>query len=200
VNTLDIIVLGIIGISGLFAFARGFVREALSIAAWISSGLIAVYGFPYARPIARNLIGNPTVADIAAGTALFVVSLVVLTLVTAAVATRVKGSSLSALDRTLGFVFGLARGLIIVVVAFLFFAWLVPDRSQPEWVKNAKSRVVLQGTGQWLISMLPDDPESTILKRFKRQRPDDSEQPQENPAGSRSSLDSPWNTAHLAKR
>ena len=45
-------------------------------------------------------------------------------------------SRVGALDRTLGFLFGLGRGLIIVVVAFLFFAWLVPDRSQPEWVRE----------------------------------------------------------------
>jgi membrane protein required for colicin V production len=64
-----------------------------------------------------------------------------------------------------------------VVVAFLFFAWLVPDRSQPEWIRSAKSRVVLQGTGDWLMSMLPDDPESTILKRLKRQKPEDQEPP-----------------------
>ena len=43
-------------------------------------------------------------------------------------------SRVGALDRTLGFLFGLGRGLIIVVVAFLFFAWLVPDRKQPDWV------------------------------------------------------------------
>jgi membrane protein required for colicin V production len=101
----------------------------------------------------------------------------------------VLDSRVGALDRTLGFLFGLARGLIIVVVAFLFFAWLVPDRSQPEWVRSAKSRVVLQGTGDWLMSMLPDDPESTILKRLKKPKPEEEEQPP--PTGQRSSLDAP---------
>jgi len=67
------------------------------------------------------------------------------------------------------------------VVAFLFFAWLVPDRSQPEWVRGAKSKVVLQSTGDWLKSMLPDDPESTILKRLKRQKPEDQEPPDSSP-------------------
>jgi membrane protein required for colicin V production len=73
-------------------------------------------------------------------------------------------------------------------VAFLFFAWLVPDRSQPEWVRGAKSRVVLQGTGDWLMSMLPDDPESTILKRLKKPKPEEEEPPTPTP-GQRSSLD-----------
>jgi membrane protein required for colicin V production len=93
----------------------------------------------------------------------------------------VLDSRVGALDRTLGFLFGLGRGLIIVVVAFLFFAWLVPDRSQPEWVRSAKSKVVLQNTGQWLMSMLPDDPESTILKRLKRPKPEDQDAPDGNP-------------------
>ena len=99
----------------------------------------------------------------------------------------VLDSRVGALDRTLGFLFGLGRGLIIVVVAFLFFAWLVPDRSQPEWVRSAKSKVVLQNTGQWLMSMLPDDPESTILKRLKRPKPEDQDAPDDIPTSGRSS-------------
>ena len=75
----------------------------------------------------------------------------------------------------------LARGLIIVVVAFLFFAWLVPAKTQPSWVANAKSKVVLQSTGDWLMSMLPDDPESTILKRLKKPQPEDAEPPDAAP-------------------
>jgi membrane protein required for colicin V production len=100
----------------------------------------------------------------------------------------VLDSRIGALDRTLGFLFGLARGLVIVVVAFLFFNWLVPDRSQPEWVKNAKSLVVLKKTGDTLMSMLPEDPENTILKRLKRPKPEDQDQPDNPPAG-RSSLE-----------
>jgi len=46
------------------------------------------------------------------------------------------------------------------VVAFLFFSWLVPDKQRPDWVTGAKSRVVLQGTGDWLMSLLPDDPKT----------------------------------------
>jgi membrane protein required for colicin V production len=77
-------------------------------------------------------------------------------------------------------------------VAFLFFAWLVPERSQPDWVKSAKSRVVLQGTGEWLMSMLPDDPETTILKRLRRPKGD--EEPQD-PPGERSEFGAPTRAA-----
>ena len=120
----------------------------------------------------------------------FLRTLLIVSIITVRFSDMVLDSRVGALDRTLGFLFGLARGLIIVVVAFLFFAWLVPPNTQPTWVANAKSRVVLQSTGDWLLSMLPDDPESTILKRFKRPRPEDAD-PQEAPPGQRGALDAP---------
>ena len=98
------------------------------------------------------------------------------------------GVQTCALPISLGFLFGLARGLVIVVVAFLFFAWLVPDRSQPDWVRNAKSKIVLQGTGEWLKAQLPDDPESTILKRLKKPRPDEQEPQDTAPGTDRSGM------------
>ena len=100
-----------------------------------------------------------------------------MSILTVRISDMILDSRVGALDRTLGFLFGLGRGLLIVVVAFLFFDWLVPAKSQPSWVQSAKSKVVLQSTGDWLKSMLPDDPESTILKRLKRPKVDDQDAP-----------------------
>jgi membrane protein required for colicin V production len=105
----------------------------------------------------------------------FVGTLIVVSVITVRISDMILDSRIGALDRTLGFLFGLARGLLIVVVAFLFFTWLVPDKQRPDWVTAAKSRVVLQGTGDWLMALLPDDPENTILKRFKKNKPEDEQ-------------------------
>jgi membrane protein required for colicin V production len=105
----------------------------------------------------------------------FVATLIVVSIITVRISDMILDSRIGALDRTLGFLFGLARGLLIVVVAFMFFSWLVPEKQRPDWVSGAKSRVVLDGTGQWLMSLLPDDPENTILKRFKKNKPDDEQ-------------------------
>ena len=121
----------------------------------------------------------------------FLGTLLIVSVITVRFSDMVLDSRVGALDRTLGFLFGLGRGLVIVVVAFLFFAWLVPERSQPEWIRSAKSRVVLQGTGDWLMSMLPDDPESTILKRLKKPKPEEGEPGQDEPPGQRSGLGPP---------
>jgi membrane protein required for colicin V production len=155
VNTLDLIVLVIIGVSGLFAFARGFVREALSIGAWVASAFVAIYGFPIARPIARNLISNPAVADIVAGAALFLGALVILTLATAALASRIKGSSLSALDRTLGFIFGLVRGAAIACLLWIVLAWAWPESEWPDWAQKARLKPFLETGAETLKGLVP---------------------------------------------
>ena len=84
----------------------------------------------------------------------------------ASIADFIIDSRIGALDRTLGFLFGAARGVLLVVVAMLFFNWLVTE-NQPSWISQAKSKPMIDSLGAKLISLLPEDPESTILKRLK---------------------------------
>src|SRR3982750_211351 len=190
ITILDLVLLAVMLISGLLAMVRGFMREILSIAAWAAAALVTLYSFSKLLPTAKTYFNNDTVASVVVVAGTFIGTLIVVSIITVRISDMILDSRVGALDRTLGFLFGLGRGLIILVVAFLFFAWLVPDKSQPEWVKGAKSKVVLQGTGQWLMSMLPEDPESTILRRLKRPKPEDQEQP-EAPTGGRSSVGPP---------
>jgi hypothetical protein len=60
------------------------------------------------------------------------------------------------IDRILGFFLGLPRGLLFAVLCYLFFSWLVPDQDQPAWVRGASTLVILQETGEWLMSHTPD--------------------------------------------
>jgi membrane protein required for colicin V production len=181
ITLLDVILLVVMLISALLAMVRGFMREVLSIASWAAAALLTLYSYPKLKPVVLQYFSNDIVASAVTIGGVFLGTLLVVSIVTIKISDMILDSRVGALDRTLGFLFGLGRGLIIVVVAFLFFAWLVPDRSQPEWVRGAKSKVVLQSTGQWLMSMLPDDPESTILKRLKKPKPDDQDAPDAAP-------------------
>jgi len=187
ITLLDIVLLVVMLVSGLLAMIRGFMREVLSIASWAAAALVTVWAFPKLVPQAKQYFTSDMFANAAVIGGVFLGTLIIVSIFTIKVSDMVLDSRVGALDRTLGFLFGLARGLVIVVVAFLFFAWLVPERSQPNWVKDAKSKVVLKGTGDWLISMLPDDPESTILKRLKRPKGEEQE-PQDAAPGERSDL------------
>ena len=200
ITLLDILLLIVMLVSGLLAMIRGFMREVLSIAAWGVAAIAAVAFSGRLVPLVKSYVSlGDTAVSVIAAAIVFLVVLLLVSIVTVRISDMILDSRVGALDRTLGFLFGLGRGLIIVVVAFLFFAWLVPDRSQPEWVRGAKSKVVLQSTGQWLMSMLPDDPESTILKRLKRPKPDDQDTPQ-TPDQQRSDVPAPPQTTGTRQR
>jgi len=177
ITLLDIVLLVVMLISGLLAMIRGFMREVLSIAAWGVAALATLYAYSRLLPTVKQYVNSDIVAAAITVIGVFLVTLLVISIITVRISDMILDSRVGALDRTMGFLFGLGRGLVIMVVAYLFFAWLVPDRSQPDWVKSAKSKVVLQSTGQWLVSMLPDDPETTILKRLKRPKPEDQDVP-----------------------
>ncbi len=201
ITVLDLLLLVVMLISALLAMVRGFMREILSIAAWAAAALATLYFFNKLTPYAQQYFNNDIVAKAVVIGGVFLGTLLIVSVITVRVSDMILDSRIGALDRTLGFLFGLGRGLIIVVVAFLFFDWLVPQKSQPVWVSGAKSKVVLQATGDWLKSLLPDDPESTILRRLKKPR--DEGDPQEPPAvpapGTKSELERPGDNANYQR-
>ena len=194
ITLLDVILLVVMLISALLAMVRGFMREVLSIASWAAAALLTLYAYPRLKPIVLQYFSNDIVASAVTIGGVFLGTLIVVAVITIKISDMILDSRIGALDRTLGFLFGLGRGLVIVVVAFLFFAWLVPEKSQPEWVRNAKSKVVLQSTGEALMSMLPDDPEG-YLRKLKRPR--EEQDPQDAPpaGGTRSDRGSATGTA-----
>jgi membrane protein required for colicin V production len=177
---LDLFLIAVMLISGLLAMVRGLIREVLSIAGWGAAAVAGLYAFSKLLPVTKQYISNDYVAaGVTIGGAFFL-TLIVVSIITVKISDTVLDSRIGALDRTLGFLFGLARGLIIVVVAFIFFDWLVPAKSQPDMIRNARSRIVLQNTGEWLKGLLPEDPENTILKKLKKPKPGEEDAPEDN--------------------
>jgi len=161
VNVTDIAVVVILLVSGLLAYARGFVHEVLAVGGWIGAIFATIYGFPYARPYARDLIPIELIADLAAGLVIFVVTLVLLSFVTRGVAGMVKASALNFLDRSLGFLFGLVRGGVIVCVAYLGAVWLMAPGEQPGWLRAARSMPLIERGADILRDLVPDDAAAT---------------------------------------
>jgi membrane protein required for colicin V production len=189
---LDIFLIVVMLISGLLAMVRGFMREVLSIVAWVAAAGAAFYATPRLLPYATQYLGGWNewvVKGIVVG-GIFLATLIIVSIFTVRLSDKILDSRIGALDRSLGFLFGLARGLIIVVVAFVFFNWLVPQKSQPEAVRSARSRVVLQGTGEWLQSLLPENLDTYITNILKK-KPKGDEQDEPPPPDQRGE----WPTA-----
>ena len=124
----DAAVVLILVLSAMLAFARGFIREVLAVGGWIGAIFAVIFGLPYLRPYARDLTSHALVADVAAGAAIFIFTLVVLSLLTHAAAGQIRSSALNALDRSLGVLFGLVRGAVIICILYIAVSWLFPAK------------------------------------------------------------------------
>ncbi len=145
ITIFDGIVIAVVLFSAILAMVRGFSREILSIASWAGSVAAAYYLYPVLLPYARNYTDDDKIAIAGSAGVVFLVSLIVISFITSRIADFIIDSRIGALDRTLGFLFGAARGILLLVVAVAFWNWLVDVKTQPEWVTQAKSKPFLDG-------------------------------------------------------
>ncbi|MHA6643265.1 CvpA family protein [Mesorhizobium sp. A623] len=165
ITLLDGILVGFTLVSAMLAMVRGFSREVLSVVSWAAAAAAAFFFYKPVVPYVQPYIDNDKVAMAAAAGIVFIIALIVVTVVTMKLADWIIDSRVGALDRTLGFLYGAARGILVVAVALMFFNWLAGDKA-PAWISGAKSRPLLESIGTKIESMLPEDPENSILKRL----------------------------------
>ena len=168
---LDLGVLGVVFISALLSLMRGFTREILAIGSWAAAAAAAYYFYPYVLPHLEPYIHKPIVAQAVAAAIVFFVTLIIVSLFTVRVSDAILDSKIGALDRSLGFLFGAARGFLLAVVAFWIFNWLAGDKQTPDWVRNAKTRPILIETADDIIRLLPEDAETTLESWIKSRGP-----------------------------
>ena len=178
----DVGVAVLVLISAILATARGFTREILSLATWVGAAAVAAYLYFYQPDLLKPYFQDELIGKIVLVGAGFLISLIVLHLVTMRIADFVVDSRIGPLDRTLGFIFGIARGVLIAVVGVIFLTWLIPSGSQA-WLTESKSLPVLRNFGDSLIAVLPPDLEKQVTEILQRGAgtPDD-ESPNESPA------------------
>jgi membrane protein required for colicin V production len=160
ISWLDVILIAIMLISGFLAMVRGFTREVLSIFSWAMAAVAALYFTPKYASLLDPYISNANVAQIVFAACVFIVTLIVVSLITFRVSDSVLDSRVGALDRTFGFIFGLARGFLLVAIVFILFTALARD--QPDWVRNARSFPILESTQRAIESLLPMNPEQYL--------------------------------------
>lgn len=153
----DIVIVIVLIISGLLAYFRGLVREVLSLATWIGAALATMWSFPHVQPYVRDFITIKIAADIVTGVVLFVAALVVLTLLNHVISGRVKESALGAVDRGLGFLFGLARGALLVTVAYIAATWFWDSKELSPYIGQARATPYVQQGADLLRKIVPKE-------------------------------------------
>jgi len=191
---LDVILVVIMLVSGFLAMVRGFTREVLSIFSWAMAAVAALYLTPRYSSVLSPYIDNPTAAMIAFAAGVFLITLIIVSLITFRISDRVLDSRVGALDRTFGFLFGLARGFLLVAIVFILFSALARD--QPAWILEARSYPILKQTQVAIESLIPANPEQYLPTKPEKpegqpatpgESPSDTTPPDQRSGGEKSS-------------
>lgn len=167
ITLLDGILIGITLASAMLAMVRGFSREVLSVGSWIAAAAAAFFLYQYLEPYAAQYTSSKPLAAIGSAGLIFLLTLIIVSYITMRIADFIIDSRIGVLDRTLGFVFGAARGILIMVVAVQFLNWLISVDKQPEWISEAKSKPILDSLGTSLVNMLPENADTSIIDSIR---------------------------------
>ncbi len=161
INLADLIVIIVLVVSGIFAFVRGFVHEVLAVASWVGAGFVTLYAYPHVQPYVLGVITVEFIASLLTGVGLFLVTLVLFSVLTRILSNRIQHSSLGALDRSLGLLFGFARGAVIVVLAWIALTYMVVEDERPGWIQEARTRPLMERGAEMLMTLVP----TSLLER-----------------------------------
>jgi membrane protein required for colicin V production len=155
-NVADAGVVAVVAISALIGFARGFIREVFGVGAWVGAIILAIWFHELVLPPILRWTDDPAIANPLSYGAVFLPSLIVLSIVSGAIGNSVRGSILGSLDRTMGLVFGVARAGLLLAAAYVVLGWLQPPAAWPEQVKDARSTPYVYQLTVWLVNYLPE--------------------------------------------
>ncbi|MCR5880283.1 CvpA family protein [Phenylobacterium sp. J367] len=156
VTQFDLIVLTLLAISAAVGFARGATREVAALIALVVASLIAIFGLPLFAPMVREVVRPGWLGTVAALILVFLVAYVALRLIGAGVARRIQRTDLlGVLDRSVGLLIGLGRGLLVMGALYLMFHAATPQDLQPRWITEARTWPLARSMGNLISALAP---------------------------------------------
>lgn len=162
----------IIIISSILAFSRGLVRELMAILGWVGAAVAAYYFAPSVQPLVKEL---PVVGEflsdscelsvVAAFAGVFVVGLIVAALFTPLFSGAVQRSALGGIDQALGFLFGAARGVLLIAIAFIVYDRVLSTNPIP-MIDESRTALVFANFQSRIDENIPSDAPGWIVDRY----------------------------------
>lgn len=183
-NMFDVAVLSILALSALVAFFRGFIREVLSLGAWVGAAVITLYAYPHTVDFLRHHMSSKNEHIIGALSALgtYTAAFIGISILNSIVIRYVKtGMEVGILDNFLGFIFGILRGAFIVSLGYLLMTTVTSKDNSPPWLATSFTKDYLQMGADVLTRAAPEylsDVEGFMKKEEEQQQqknPDDTD-------------------------
>ncbi len=167
-NFIDIGIAGIVLISALIGIARGLTREILSLISWIGAGIATFFALPLAQSVARQQIANPMIADAVTAAAVFILFLIIFSLISHFFSSMVRQSSLGGIDRSLGFGFGIGRGIFLICLIEIAMGCFVVRSQQPQSLRDSRfSSLIYQGS-DFIFQLLPSSMKEFVAQQHQK--------------------------------
>lgn len=167
----DGIVAIVILVSAILAYSRGLVREVLSIAGWVIAAIVAFIFAPQAEPLVHEIpylgefIGTSCqLGIIAAFAGVFAIALIVTSIFTPIFSGLVQNSAIGGLDQGIGFVFGVLRGVVLVLVGLIIYDYI---GASEDLVEKSKTKELLNGSREKMQTMIPTEAPKWIVDRYE---------------------------------
>lgn len=157
ISVFDIGVIGVVLLGGIIGLITGFIRGGLFAASWYAAILVTLHGFKFVQPYARQYISDDWPGDLIGAAALFLAALIVFHIIGHLFSSWIRGSRLNALDRSIGLLAGFAGAAVIVAGAYLVVIGATPTRDQPSWIRDARTRPMVEIGALLLQDFLPAD-------------------------------------------
>lgn len=144
--------------SAVFAYNGGLISEAFGIVAWILTAIFTKYLYPFVEPRFASLFGESNVfSSMSAYVSVFVICIMFLSFVNKSLAGKLHNTNLGGIDKSLGFFFGLVRGILIMAIAYIAILWFIPNKNErPKWIVDARSKPILKVSSMFISILLPD--------------------------------------------
>lgn len=169
----DAVVAVVIVLSAILAYSRGVVREIFAILGWVAAAWLAYSFAAQAEPLVKQI---PVLSDflgdscelsmIAAFALVFAVTLIIMSIFTPLFSSVVQRSALGGVDQALGFLFGVARGLLLVAIAFIVYHQAMANAAVPV-VDKSRSASVFAKFQQSIASQMPSDAPGWVVQRYE---------------------------------
>ncbi|MGD0430292.1 MAG: CvpA family protein [Acetobacteraceae bacterium] len=168
-TSVDLVLLAVMILSGLIAFVRGLVREVLSIVAWLGAAAVSFTFLPTIRPWISPYMPSPEWTDPAGYIILFLIALIVFSLIAKTIGGAVRSSPISGIDRTLGLVFGLARGAVLAIIVYIVACMAIPPERWPPSVLESRSLPYIYTGAAWIARRIPPEYQPAVPPPPSRQ-------------------------------
>ncbi len=152
---LDIVVITVPLLSALMGLVRGLTREVLGLVSWIGGASLTLVCMPFVQVIARRYIQSAMMADIAAAIGVFLIFLILFSIISHVLSGVIKQSMLGGIDRALGFLFGIGRGVVVLCILETLISCFVPRQKHPMDMQTNRFAPLIYKGSDIIVNLLP---------------------------------------------